>query len=188
MKVLQLIASFLIIFAILLSFSLNNSTFTYAVEPKKLVTKEFLSNICSKSYYPTFCEDVLHHLIGRPLSKTTFSTLATKPLNLAISDAKKTQQMINIMYKSLPRIPPICPYTLKEFENCISNYKYANFLLQFAKQGMDKGVDKSKVQSAVSNAIKKINTCEYGIVLSQSMKFKVSNKRIRDICSIIIAI
>ncbi|KAL9154206.1 hypothetical protein ABFS82_10G099800 [Erythranthe guttata] len=158
MKVLQLIASFLIIFATLLSLSLNNSTFTYAVEPKKLVTKEFLSDICSKSYDSTLCKDVLHHLIGRPLSNTTFSTLAKKPINLAMSDAKKTQQMLNNMYKSLPRIPPISPYTLKQFENCISDYKDAIFLLQFAKQRiLDKGVDKSKVQSAVSKAIRKIN-------------------------------
>ncbi|KAL8054432.1 hypothetical protein ABFX02_05G136800 [Erythranthe guttata] len=191
MRVLHPISTlFLIISSILLSSSsINNNTLTYAAKPdKKVITKEFLNNICSKSLDPTRCMDVFKNQIGHPLDKTTFLTLAIIPITLAQYCAKEAQQITDKLWYPGPPNRPKDLYLWCRLE-------YGNVLvyLQNAKKYMKKN-NKSKVKSYASKGIKSVNICDQSFAepkpkpTPKPPSLENVNKRLIALCSIIMAL
>ncbi|KAL8054431.1 hypothetical protein ABFX02_05G136700 [Erythranthe guttata] len=179
---------FLIISSILLlSSSINNDTLTYAAKPNtKVITNEFINNICSKSLDPTLCMDVLKNQIGHPLDKTTLSTIAVIPITLAESC---TREAISITSRSWY---PGRPTRQKDlFLRCYMGYGNVMVHIQEARKYAIKN-NKSKVKRHASGAIKLINACDQSFVeprpIPQPLIMKNVNKKLIALCTIIIAL
>lgn len=181
----HLITSFLIISYILLSSS------TCALEPNKLVTKETLSTICSKSLNSVLCFDVLKDLIGKPLAKTTFSTIAIRPMNLAQSQAKENHKMIKTMYYGL--IDP-SREVRDRYRRCMVGYddafKYLQNGYMIMKRVDKNGTNKNRVKRFALSAMARIDSCDksFNKPPPEPLTLKNANTKFKDLCSIIAAI
>ncbi|KAK6129500.1 hypothetical protein DH2020_036733 [Rehmannia glutinosa] len=180
------ITSFLIISCLVLSSSINKSILTCAVDPKKHVTKEYLSNICSKSSNPYLCLHVLKDLIGHPLAKTTFSTLAIRPISMAEPHARETRKMIETMYHGL--IDPNREVR-DRYRSCIVRYDDVIKYMVEAKRYLKSG-DYKKVKSYASGALNRVNSCDKNFAKPppEPLNLRNANKKFKDLCSIIVTI
>ncbi|KAK4422215.1 hypothetical protein Salat_1803800 [Sesamum alatum] len=177
----------LIFFIIALTFSSNHSTFTYAVEPNKNVTKEFItSNIFSKTSNPSLCFDVLKDLIGHPLAKTTFATLVVRPVAAAESRARQTHKMLENMYRAL--IDPISEVR-DRYRRCLLGYDDVIKFLANAKRYMRKNDDK-QVKIYVSSAMRRVDSCDKSFARppQEPLTLRNANKNFKDLCNIIVVI
>lgn len=178
-----------ILFLIILSSS--SITLTSAapavVDPNKKVTNEYITNICSKSSDRTLCFDLLKDLIGYPVVKATFATLAIRPMSKAEALARDTYKMIEGMDATL--VDPKREVR-ERYRKCMLEYSTATKYLGEARGFMQQRNGVKKVKSYAASAAGRANACDKNFAKPPKipLNLKNANQKFKDLCSVIVAI
>ncbi|KAL0394182.1 UNVERIFIED_CONTAM: hypothetical protein Slati_4384400 [Sesamum latifolium] len=176
-----------IILAIFLTSSINSPALA-AKDKNAVITDELIHTICSQTRKPSLCQNNLKSSKGKSLKPNSIAALGSSSMNMALHHANATADMIWRRYTATPTDKP---EIRTKYHNCFMKYKIdvMNQLTK-ANECMLVGAARS-VKNCIKVAVNRVYSCNKELMKpprEQSGSILEANDKLKDICSIILAI